>query len=115
MKKTNNFVKDKDRKIVSINETIILLASICFPIIYIIIDFIQSRKVYNNWQDRYLMIYQAGYEVKSNSSNLAFVFFNLYILLTIVLKDKKKKKHIALMLIAFFLLNYLFGKLNSWA
>ena len=115
MKKNDNLVIDKDNRKASINETIIQLASICFPIIYIIIDFIQSRKVYNNWQNRYIMIYEAGDEVKRNSSALSIVFFIVYILLIIVLKDKKKKKHIIFMLIALFILNYLFGILNSWA
>ena len=115
MEKNDNLVKEENSKKVSIREIIILLISICFPIIYIVIDTIQGKIIYTDWESRYDMIYIVGNKVKENSFSLAIIFFILYVLLMIVLKDKKKIRHIILMLVVLYILNLLFGFANSWA
>ena len=115
MEKNDDTVKDNNSIMFSISEIIIIIVSAIFPIVYLIINYIQATKVYSNYHSKYVMIYQAGYEVQRKSSNLALIFFILYVLFIIILKDKKKKKHIIIMLIVLLLLNYLFRMMNSFA
>lgn len=119
--KENKEIK-KDEKNNNKNNIIIKITTIVFPIIYIISVFIGSKLIYKEYydwldspNDNVLMIYEYGYKVQFFGLIMFLILFISYILLTFILKDKNKVKHIAITGVILFILLALTKLLNSWA